>query len=162
MDAFTLAFSYGIKKVSKKIIITTSIVTGLFHFIMPIIGNFFGISLFEYTFIKPKYILFCIFLLISIDMFISYFNEENHLRKLNILGILLFSFSVSFDSFSVGLGLSLFYSNIILSVTIFCLVSMFFTFLGFILGRILSKKIGRIAFLFGSAILFWYSIFLLT
>ncbi len=162
MDAFTLAFSYGIKKVSKKTIIITSFITGLFHFIMPVIGNIVGIPLFEYTFIKPKYILFCIFLLISIDMFINYFNEEVKLRKLNIIGIVLFAFSVSFDSFSVGFGLSFFYSDVILSAIIFCFVSMFFTFLGFILGKVLSKKIGKLAFLFGSLVLFGYSIILLT
>lgn len=162
MDAFTLAFSYGIKKVDNKSLIITSIVTGIFHFIMPLIGNIIGIPLFEYTLIKPRYILFLVFLIISIDMFINFFNENPKLRNLNIAGIILFAFSVSFDSFSVGLGINYICSNVVLSVSIFCFVSMLFTFLGFMLGKFLSQKIGKYAFLFGSLVLFIYSLVLLT
>lgn len=162
MDAFTLAFSYGIKKVDNKSLIITSIVTGIFHFIMPLMGNIIGIPLFEYTLIKPRYILFLVFLIISIDMFINFFNENPKLRNLNILGIILFAFSVSFDSFSVGLGINYICSNVVLSVSIFCFVSMLFTFLGFMLGKVLSQKIGKYAFLFGSLVLFIYSLVLLT
>lgn len=162
MDAFTLAFSYGIKKVDNKSLVITSIVTGIFHFIMPLIGNIIGIPLFEYTLIKPRYILFLVFLIISIDMFINFFNENSKLRNLNIAGIILFAFSVSFDSFSVGLGINYICSNVVLSVSIFCFVSMLFTFLGFMLGKFLSQKIGKYAFLFGSLVLFIYSLVLLT
>ena len=162
MDAFTLAFSYGIKKVDNKSLVITSIVTGIFHFIMPLIGNIIGIPLFEYTLIKPRYILFFVFLIISIDMFINFFNENPKLRNLNIAGIILFAFSVSFDSFSVGLGINYICSNVVLSVSIFCFVSMLFTFLGFMLGKVLSQKIGKYAFLFGSLVLFIYSLVLLT
>lgn len=162
MDAFTLAFSYGIKKVDNKSLIITPIVTGIFHFIMPLMGNIIGIPLFEYTLIKPRYILFLVFLIISIDMFINFFNENPKLRNLNIAGIILFAFSVSFDSFSVGLGINYICSNVVLSVSIFCFVSMLFTFLGFMLGKFLSQKIGKYAFLFGSLVLFIYSLVLLT
>ena len=50
MDAFSLAFSYGIKSISKKNVIITAIIVGLFHFFMPLLGNMVGISLFENTF----------------------------------------------------------------------------------------------------------------
>ena len=162
MDAFTLAFSYGIKKVDNKSLVITSRVTVIFHFIMPLMGNIIGIPLFEYTLIKPRYILFLVFLIISIDMFINFFNENPKLRNLNIAGIILFAFSVSFDSFSVGLGINYICSNVVLSVSIFCFVSMLFTFLGFMLGKVLSQKIGKYAFLFGSLVLFIYSLVLLT
>lgn len=162
MDAFTLSFSYGINKLSKKTIVITSILTGIFHFIMPILGNILGITLFEYTIIKPKYILFTIFLIISLDMLINFFNDDIKLRVLNIIGIIIFAFSVSFDSFSVGFGLNYFYNNILLSSLIFSLISTFFTFFGFILGKFISEKIGRFAFLLGSFILFVYSLILLT
>lgn len=162
MDAFTLAFSYGIKKVSKKSLIITSIVTGAFHFIMPLMGNIIGIQLFEYTLIKPRYILFFVFLIISIDMFVDFFKENSKLRNLNIMGSILFAFSVSFDSFSVGLGINYLCNNVIFSFFSFCFISMFFTFLGFVLGKVLSKKIGKCAFLFGSIVLFIYALLLLT
>ena len=61
MDAFALAIAYGIEKVKSKNIIITAIIVGLFHFFMPLIGNYLGISLFEYTIIKPRYVLFLVF-----------------------------------------------------------------------------------------------------
>ena len=64
MDAFALAIAYGIEKVKLKNIIITAIIVGLFHFFMPLIGNYLGISLFEYTIIKPRYVLFLVFLII--------------------------------------------------------------------------------------------------
>lgn len=162
MDAFTLAFSYGIKNIGKKSIIITAITVGLFHFFMPLFGNLVGISLFRYTLIKPKVILFLVFLVLAIDMFIHFFEKEPKIRPLNIIGTLLFAFSVSFDSFSVGLGLNYLYTNVILSVSIFCIISASFTILGFFLGKILSRAIGKYAFLLGSLVLFCYSVWLLT
>lgn len=129
---------------------------------MPLLGNYIGISLFDYTSIKPRIILFLIFLFLSIDMFIHFFETTTKKRNLNLLGMLFFAFSVSFDSFSVGLGISYLYSNILLCVSTFCLVSTSFTILGFILGRTLSEKLGKYAFLIGSIILLIYSVIILT
>lgn len=162
MDAFTLAFSYGIKNVSKKNIIITALTVGTFHFFMPLLGNLIGVSLFEYSIIKPKIVLFLVFLILSIDMFIHFFDKEPKIRELTILGTLLFSFSVSFDSFSIGIGLNYLYSNLFLSFLIFCLISFIFTVLGFVLGKVLSKKMGKYGFLIGGVILFIYSIWVLT
>ena len=66
MDAFALALSYGIKDIKLKNVTITAITVGIFHFFMPLIGNYVGISLFEYTIIKPKYVLFFVFLLLII------------------------------------------------------------------------------------------------
>lgn len=162
MDAFTLALSYGIKNVNKKNVLITAGTVGLFHFFMPLLGNLVGVPLFEYTIIKPKIVLFLVFLVLSIDMFIHFFEETPKIRPLNLIGTLFFAFSVSFDSFSVGLGLSYLYNNVILSVGCFCLLSCSFTILGFFPGKKLSKKIGKYAFLIGSLGLFIYSLWMLT
>ena len=157
MDAFTLALSYGINKISKKSIIITAVTVGLFHFFMPLLGNFIGVPLFEYTIIKPRIVLFVVFLILSIDMFIHFFEEEPKVRPLNVIGIMFFAFSVSFDSFSVGIGMRYLYGNVLLSVSLFCIISFLFTLLGFFLGKSLSEKIGKYAFLIGSIVLFLYS-----
>ena len=162
MDAFALSFSYGISKVNIKKIILTSIVVGIFHFIMPLLGSLIGIPLFRYTLIKPRIILFFVFLILSIDMFIHFFENEIVLRKLNIVGIVLFAISVSLDSFSVGLGLSYIYNNIIIAALTFSLISSIFTFLGFFCGKVISKKIGKYSFLIGGSSLMLYSIYILT
>lgn len=162
MDAFALSLSYGISNVNKKNMIVTAITVGIFHFFMPLIGNVVGLPLFEYTLIKPRYVLFVVFLILSIDMIIHFFEVEDKKIKLNFIGIILFAISVSFDSFSVGIGISYIYDNILLVVSSFCLISMLFTFLGFSLGKKISNKIGKLSFLFGGIILFLYSFVVLT
>ena len=131
MDAFALALSYGIKDIKLKNVTITAITVGIFHFFMPLIGNYVGISLFEYTIIKPKYVLFFVFLLLSIDMFTHFFEEEPKIRALNVIGTILFAISVSFGSFSVGIGINYIYDNIILIVSSFCIISALFTLVGF-------------------------------
>lgn len=162
MDAFALSLSYGIKHVSIKNVIITAITVGLFHFFMPLLGSLIGVPLFEYTIIKPRFILFLVFLLLSIDMFTHFFEEKPKVRELNVIGTLFFAASVSFDSLSVGLGLKYIYDNILIALLSFCMISAFFTALGFFLGKKLSEKIGRYSFLAGSITLFLYSIWILT
>ncbi len=162
MDAFALALSYGIKNVSIKNIIITAMTVGLFHFFMPLFGSIVGAPLFTYTIIKPRFVLFLVFLLLSIDMFTHFFEEKPKIKKLNIIGTLFFAMSVSFDSFSVGLGLKYIYDNILACLFTFCMISAIFTCLGFWLGKKLSQKIGKYSFLLGSITLFLYSIWILT
>lgn len=162
MDAFALAIAYGIEKVKLKNIIITAIIVGLFHFFMPLIGNYLGISLFEYTIIKPRYVLFLVFLILSIDMFMHFFEEKPKIRPLNMIGTLLFALSVSFDSFSVGIGINYIYDNILIITSCFCIISFSFTLIGFYLGKKLSNSIGKYSFLIGSLTLFLYSLMVLT
>lgn len=162
MDAFALSLSYGIKKIPMKNIILTALAVGMFHFFMPLLGSIIGTPLFEYTIIKPKIVLFLVFLLLSIDMFTHFFEEKPKIRNLNLIGTLFFAFSVSFDSFSVGLGLRYIYDNILIALLSFCIISATFTSLGFWLGKKLSEKIGKYSFLAGSITLFLYSIWILT
>ena len=54
------------------------------------------------------------------------------------------------------------YDNIYFAAYIFAFISAFFTFLGFLSGKILSKRIGKYSFLIGSAFLFIYSLYILT
>lgn len=162
MDAFALALSYGIKKLSKKRVIITALMVGLFHFFMPLVGSSIGTYLFEYTIFKPKIVLFLVFLILSIDMLLRFFENEEKIRILNLIGIFIFAFSVSFDSLSVGLGIRYLYDNIILVVSIFCIISALFTMFGFYLGKQLSQKIGKYSFLIGSSTLFVYSLWILT
>lgn len=162
MDTFALSLAYGIYKIPIKQVLLTSITVGIFHFFMPILGNIIGNKVFSYTIIKPKFIVFLIFLILSIDMLIHFFEKTPKIRKLNLLGILFFAFSVSFDSFSVGLGINYIYDSVLTSVSTFCIISMFFTLLGFILGKYILKNAKKYSFLVGSVLLLLYSLFVLT
>lgn len=162
MDAFVLALSYGIKNVRVKNVIITALTVGIFHFFMPLIGNGIGVKLFSYTIIKPRFVLFIVFLILSLDMFTHFFEKTPKIRPLNIIGTIIFAVSVSFDSFSVGIGINYIYDSVLLACLSFCIISAFFTVLGFWLGRRLSAKTGKYAFIIGSLTLFVYSLIVLT
>ena len=162
MDAFALSFYYGVKKQRISTILITALVVGVFHFFMPIIGNKIGVSIFEYTIFKPRLILFLIFLIISIDMLMHFFEKAPKIRYLNAFGIILFGVTVSMDSLATGLGIHYIYSSILTCSVIFSIISALFTTLGFGLGRILSEKLGKYAFLLVWTILLIYLLFVLT
>lgn len=139
IDAFSLSLAYGLLNIPKKTIISTSITVGIFHFIMPILGMLLGNIITDTLNLDSKYILLTILILILIEM-IKSLKEENKEHELNIINILIFAFLVSFDSFTLGIGIKYITSNIFIASIIFMILSSLFTFLGFILGKYLTKK----------------------
>ena len=67
--------------------------------------------------------------------------------------LLFFAFTVSLDSFSVGIVLSLGHETVILAGTIFSIISAMFTYLGLKLGKFVSKKYSNKATIVGAWIL---------
>ena len=151
MDAFSLALAYGINKISKNKIILLSLVVGLFHFFMPITGSIIGTPISNLIH-KADFIVGIIFIILAIEMFVSK-DEENKIIITNMCSVMLFAFTVSIDSFTVGIGLSLTNKDIIIPSTIFSITSFIFTLLGLILGKKLSKTFGKKAIYLGILIL---------
>lgn len=160
MDAFALSLGCAVSH--EKGLFKLPFFVGIFHFIMPLIGHILGGALVNKLIFDTKYILFLVFLILSIDMLLSFFEKKTFEKKLNTLNILIFSLSVSIDSLTLGFAVDYLYSNILLITTIFCLISFLFTFIGIILGRLMSKKIHKYAYLIGAVILFAYSFIVLT
>lgn len=143
MDTFSLSLAYGMLSFYKRDIFILSIIVGLFHFFMPILGLLLGNIITKY--INTNLIIFVVFLFIGIEMLISSFKEEKINSSLKLFEMILFGLAVSIDSFSVGIGLNAISNNYILCSTIFCIVSGLFTFLGLTLGNVLNKTIGNIS-----------------
>ena len=104
VDAFTLSLSYGLLNVSKKSIISSSLSVGLFHFFMPLLGIYVGNLINGIINGNYKVVLLIVLIIILIEM-IKSLKEEIEEKPLNLINILLFSLFVSFDSFSIGVGL---------------------------------------------------------
>ena len=100
MDAFSLALAYGTTQISMKKKILLSITVGLFHFFMPQLGSLLGSELLLNYIVKANYLVGIIFLILGTEMFISR-NDKEAGAITNILSIIIFSFTVSIDSFSV-------------------------------------------------------------
>lgn len=161
MDTFSLSLSYGMININKKDIIIISIFVGLFHFFMPLLGNIFGSIILNVIPISERIIIGIIFLIISFELIISLFKKEDIKPINNYFDIILFSITVSIDSFSTGLALDVFNTSNILVAIIFMIISFIFTYIGLNLGKNLHDFIGKRAEYIGILILLSLSIFYL-
>jgi len=130
-----------------------SIIVGIFHFFMPLIGMVVGETIIHFIKIDPNVIVFLVLFMIGIQMIIESFKETRAVSFLKFSELLLFGFAVSVDSFSVGLGLKTIYTIPIICSIIFSLSSTFFTYLGLYLGKKITQKIGSISTRFGGIML---------
>jgi putative Mn2+ efflux pump MntP len=161
LDAFSLSLLYGTLNLSKKKMILLSIVVGIYHFFMPIIGSLIGHIIVIHLLLLPKHIVAIIFIFIAIEMIISVFKEET-LIVLDFIGILLFGLAVSVDSFLTGIGLSILNNNILQCSFIFSIFSSSFTYVGLRIGGKISQKYGKCSSIVGGILLIIVAICYLT
>ena len=154
MDAFSLALIYGTLNVSQKMIGRMSGVVGIFHFFMPLFGFLFGDLLTFFLEFDADCLVGIIFLILSFQMFYSIFKTEEVEVLSGFLSYFLFGFTVSVDSFSVGIGIGSLGGKIFLPCTIFSIVSFLFTYMGLRFGKKLALRFGKFATIFGSVVLF--------
>ena len=152
MDAFSLALVYGMVGMSDKKKIFLSIIVGIYHFIMPLIGLTFGSFIDNISFINLHIIASIILIYIGIDLIVSNFKEEETI-SVSKTGLLMFGLSVSIDSLTVGIGLKAITNSYLLSSIVFSICSCLLTYLGLMLGNIIGNKIGTYSKIVGGVIL---------
>lgn len=150
MDAFSLSLSLGITNPSNKTIIKTSIIVGVFHFIMPILGYLIG-NTFRYKINSINILTFLLFVVLSLEMYKNREKEEKSI--LNNLTIILIALSVSIDSLTVGIALGLNNEFIYVASTLFSIISFIFTYLGLYLGKKLKQKYKKTSIYIGIILL---------
>lgn len=139
MDAFSLALAYGITEIPKKKKVILCLTVGLFHFFMPKLGALLGTKLLLNYVAKANYLVGIIFIILALEMFFSRKDKKSGTIT-NLLSIIIFAFTVSIDSFSIGIALSLTTKTITTASLIFAGISTIFTFLGVELGNTIAKK----------------------
>ena len=154
MDTFSICLSIGTFNISKQKIIFLSVLVGIMHFFMPLFGNILGNKIITFLNINCDFLLGVILLFIGIEMTIDLIKKEDKYFNLNLLNMFLVSISVSLDSFSTGLGLQAITSDIILAGVIFSLCAGSFTFMGLIIGKYSTEKLGIYGNVFGIVLLF--------
>lgn len=151
MDAFSLSICIGTLNIRYKKILILSIIVGIFHFIMPIIGMNIAHLILKYISFNPKNITTIVFLLLGIFMII---DKNDNINKLtNTLSLILFGFLVSIDSLVAGIGIDMIYHNHIIAAFIFSIFSFTFTLLGLLIGKYINNRIGNVSKIFGGVIL---------
>lgn len=153
MDAFSLSLIYGTGGINKKDKLLLSLIVGIYHFIMPLIGLTIGLYIESKIFLNTHVLVGIILSLIAIEMIISSFKNEEDKILYSIVGYLIFGLSVSIDSLTTGIGLPAITENYLLSSIVFSLTSFSFTYLGLNLGTIINKKYGQISTIIGGIIL---------
>ncbi len=147
MDAFSLSLLYGTLNLSKKDIISLSIIVGIYHFIMPLLGFIIGYAIH----IESHIIIFILLTIIGLQMIFNKNEEEVH--YMSYKDKFLFGLAVSLDSFSVGIVFSTITTNYIISALIFALFSFTFTMLGLKIGKQMNNKFGKISTIIGGIML---------
>ena len=161
MDAFSLALIYGTLNMSKSLNRKMSLMVSLFHFFMPILGYYLGRWILKIIGIDPEIIVGVIFIALSIEMLLSLKKEEQVKILTNFISILVFAFTVSVDSFSIGIGLGALRNEILLPSFLFSITAGLFTYMGVNLGKALVNKLGKITTVIGSLILFILGVYYL-
>ncbi|MBS7021206.1 MAG: manganese efflux pump [Firmicutes bacterium] len=149
MDAFSLSLAYGTLNLERKNVIQLATIVGIYHFVMPLLGNSFGHLLLKFIPVRPELIVFLVLTIIGIQMIIESFKKETEVKQMNFFELLAFGLAVSMDSFSVGIGIQAISSHYIISSLLFSISSFIFTYLGLQLGKKLSTIFGKAATLLG-------------
>ena len=159
MDAFSLSLVYGLLIYSKKRKLLLSIIVGIYHFFMPLVGMIFGNILGKINIINLDLVSFLILIYIGIDLIISTLKKEDKIST-NNLGLIIFGLSVSLDSLTLGIVLKSITNNYLLASTTFSITSIIFTYLGLNLGNIIGNKIGSYSKIIGGIVIIIIAIIL--
>lgn len=153
MDAFSLSLAYGTLNIDKFSIYILSIIVGIYHFIMPILGKIVGNTIFTFIKVNPNVIVMIVLSIIGLQMIYDSLKEEKQVKKLSKIEMLIFGFAVSIDAFSVGIGINLISSNYFICSLLFSISSFIFTLLGLNLGKKINKIFGHVSTLIGGIVL---------
>ena len=153
MDALSLSLAYGTLNLRKKDILTLSVIVGIYHFFMPLIGYFVGMNFIKSLPVASNFVVFIILTLIGLEMVIDTIRKEEEIKVMRLYSMIIFGLTVSIDSFSVGLGLDTISKNIIISSLIFSITSFIFTITGLFIGKKINQIFGRISTLIGGCVL---------
>ncbi|MBE6155601.1 MAG: hypothetical protein E7164_02450 [Firmicutes bacterium] len=153
MDTFSLSLSLGTFNINKKQCFLFSFIVGTFHFVMPLLGQLLGASVSSFLIVNPDKLLFIIFVFIAIEMLVELLSKEEKKYDFSLLNMIIYGFSVSIDSLTVGIGLNSIISSNFLGPFLFSLFSFFFTFLGLVIGNYSYEKLGKASKILGLIII---------
>ncbi len=156
MDAFSIALGMGMLGLRLRQIFHIGITVGIFHIVMPLFGMIFGKMLSSYFGDFAIILGGALLLLIGAQMVYSSFksaDDTNEWMKPVGFGLLLFSISVSLDSFSAGLSLGMLGAKTIIAIFSFGMMSMILSWTGLLMGSKLQQYIGTYGECLGGLIL---------
>jgi len=157
MDCFAVSIGIGVSKknIPFKKILFTSIIFGLFHFIMPLFGWLIGESFKNYFNSLNHWIAFFLLCIIGVKMITDALKDHRSGGYSIDKALLVFALAVatSIDAFIVGMPLALLDFNKFLSLSIISFMAFSFSFAGFYFGKKLGLICGNKAEIIGGLLL---------
>ncbi|RBW68713.1 manganese efflux pump MntP family protein [Bacillus taeanensis] len=162
MDAFSIGLGMGMISLRSKQIFIIGLTIGIFHVFMPLFGMLIGKVLSSHFGEIATLVGGALLLLLGGQMIRSSFQEDDKPFVMPVgFGLILFSLSVSLDSFSVGLSLGIVGARVFLTIALFGLASTGLTWLGLLLGQKVQKWFGTYSEAIGGCVLLAFGIKLL-
>ena len=161
MDAFSLGLSIGIRGLVFRKIYVISLLIGLFHFLMPLLGISIGRWLGEVMGTVAAYTGGVLLCALGINMIWSGFRGETARVSWNessLWKMVLLSLGVSVDSLSTGLSLGLFSANTTLAASMLGIGGGVMAGIGLTVGRFAGRWLGDYGELVGGTILLSFGI----
>jgi manganese efflux pump family protein len=160
LDAFSLGLGIGMKGIRLLDILKISIVIALFHIFMPLFGFFMGNYLGLLLGGIANTVGGILLVVLGSHMVYSAIRGEavKSFDYRTIWGLLLFSFMVSIDAFSVGVSLGMFATDLLLAVLLFGVFGGGMSIVGLLLGRRIGYWVGSYGEAFGGAILLMFGL----
>lgn len=154
MDAFSVGLGIGMQAIRLKRIALIGLTVGIFHILMPFIGILLG----SYISVKIEGIAMIgaglLLIGIGIQMIIHTLHQkDNQLLAPVGLGLFVFAFTVSLDSFSIGLSLGMSGIATALAISLFGIFSTVFTWTALLIGRKTHHLLGTYSEVIGGVIL---------
>jgi len=157
-DAFAISISAGSTGATTepRAMLRLSFHFGLFQFLMPILGWLAGLSIERYIQSFDHWIAFGLLLWVAVHMIRSaQTGNERAVQQDPSRGMMLVILSVatSLDALAIGLSLALLQVSIWYPAVVIGIVTGVVSFIGILLGRQFSKKVGRRATVAGGVLL---------
>ena len=157
-DAFAISISAGSTGVTTepRAMLRLSFHFGLFQFLMPILGWLAGLSIERYIQLFDHWIAFGLLLWVAVHMIRSaQAGNERAVQQDPSRGMMLVILSVatSLDALAIGLSLALSQVSIWYPAVVIGIVTGVVSFIGILLGRQFSKKVGKRAAVAGGVLL---------
>jgi putative Mn2+ efflux pump MntP len=163
LDAFSLGIGIGLKGIRLLDVLKLSVVIGSFHVLMPLMGMFTGQYMSELLGDVATTAGGALLLLLGGHMIYSSIRGESAqtFNHRTAWGTLILALSVSIDSFSVGVSLGMFATDIVLTVLMFGFFGGFLSIVGLMLGRRVGRNLGEYGEACGGIILFAFGLLFL-
>jgi putative Mn2+ efflux pump MntP len=158
MDAFSMGLAISIRCAQDRVRVVFSAMVGLFHFLMPYMGMFFGGLVNHY--IGPVAMMMAggLLSLLGIHMFFQTTQDSAQVKSeskyMPFFTLLMLAFMVSMDSLSVGVTIGIIGVEKWLPFVLFAVIASMLSGFGLWLGKTMHHLSGKIAERIAALILF--------